>query len=212
MIGGPNDILIESQIVRNEARSRDKDLREREPNYAAPSPGKSHGMEPKLAIPSNMHEPMPIGATEDNGGHYASQRAPAAHIASAAPTPRRGPAAPGKPGPMPERAGPANRQAKPQMPKPSLNGLSPSSAAGSEQASAFLRWPARTPTPPQAPAPRQVKRPALGPAPAPATHARPPFASEAPAAAWEPVPSLEGLESLEDEMAKLLGRGGPGKP
>ena len=53
MIGGPNDILIESQIIRTEARPRDKDMRG-EPAYVQGPAPKQH-TEPRL-----MPEPQPV--------------------------------------------------------------------------------------------------------------------------------------------------------
>jgi hypothetical protein len=206
MIGGPNDILIESQISRADARRdvdtrRDKEVREKEPSYAA-SP-KQHA-EPKLGIPPSMPEPHPIAASEEHAEHprATSMHAPGPSV----PQPsvggaRRAGAAPGK---LPSvHEGPATGHgeplAAPQHKQPAIA----APVAEPAQSAAFLRWSNRpAPTPPQPP--RPLKRPVTG--PAAASRPRPVAAPETPAAAWPPVPTMEGLESLEEEMAKLLGR------
>ncbi len=210
MIGGPNDILIESQIVRTEARPRDKEARDREPGYAAAPAAKPHAVEPKLGLPP-MPEPQPVAATDTS--LPAAARAAMPHLPSAAAPPgapqRRTPPAPGKlPSVHDTPAGQGELLGKPQMPKPSVGGPPPAGAG--QESPAFLRWPARpSPTPPQTAKQKQPGKLSEPSQPAPTPQAKPAVAPEPPAA-WPPVPSLEGLESLEEEMAKLLGRG-PGK-
>src|SRR3984893_12297420 len=62
MIGGPNDLVIESEIIRaesreprdlREARLRDKELREREPRDAPPVPAGNSWPSPAEAPPPN---------------------------------------------------------------------------------------------------------------------------------------------------------------
>ena len=90
MIGGPNDILIESQIIRTEARPRDKEVRERDQGYVQGPPPKPHA-EPKL--PPMIPEPQPVGALED----YSLQPGP-----GRAPAPPPGPAPGQRRGPWPD--------------------------------------------------------------------------------------------------------------
>lgn len=279
MIGGPNDILIESQIIRTEARSRDKSDRD----LTAPAT-KVMTLEPKVGIPSGP-EPLPVAASDD---HPTPPRAPAPPAPGPAPVgplaglsagPRRITPAPPKPAPAaaptvsaeppvkapqplkaapmtagpavpPPAAAPAPQPAAPPQVAPSVappaagpGPAIPPPPVGADQP-AFLRWPARTTSAPQPggplpsgplpggplpggplpgglrpaaktpaeqpPLPPRAKQPAPGPAPAsaPAPGSAP---AEAPHTGFPPVPSMEGLESLEEEMAKLLGRG-PGKP
>jgi len=207
MIGGPNDILIESQIIRTEARPRDKEVRERDQGYVQGPPPKPHA-EPKL--PPMIPEPQPVGALEDYSLQPGPGRAPAPPPGPA-PGQRRGPFS-GKmpsvheaPPTHPEYAGKPQRQPAPPPPQPAPV------PAGQEPA--FMRWPAR---PGQSPAPQQPlkqgRRPISGqqpPAPPPPPRGRAP--QPEPQEEWPAAPSAEGLESLEEEMAKLLGRG-PGKP
>jgi len=191
MIGGPNDILIESQIIRTEARPRDKDMRG-EPAYVQGPAPKQH-TEPRL-----MPEPQPVNALEDYSMPNGSLRG-----GQSGPPSRRG-AVQGKmpsvhemPPGQPEFSGRPQRQG--QQPPPPPPG---------QDAPAYMRWPSRQAAAPQQPARQPVKRPPGGqPAPAP----RNPAPQPEPADAWPPAPSVEGLESLEEEMAKLLGRGPGGK-
>lgn len=205
MIGGPNDILIESQIIRTEARPREKDMREREPGYVQGPAPKPHA-EPKLGPPL-MPEPQPVGALED----YSMQQPPPGRVPpppqGPAPGQRRGPFS-GKmpsvhetPPPQPEYAGKPQRQAPPPQPQP---------APAGQEGPAFMRWPAR---PGQSPAPQQPLKPGKRPPPGQQPPAPPPppprgrAPQPEPQEEWPAAPSVEGLESLEEEMAKLLGRG-----
>lgn len=209
MIGGPNDILIETQIVRTEARegrSRDKDAREREPSVPAPS-AKSPMAEPKLGIPPLAPEPHPAAATEATLPAAITPLpslapvSPGSRQPTSAPSPRRPltPAAAPAPAqkPLPPHA-PAigetdHHQGAPQAPKPMARPTQP----GEPPPAFMLRWPTRTPTPPAPPPKRTALKPAM------------PDALPEPPPAGPPLPTLEGLESLEEEMAKLLGRGPP---
>jgi hypothetical protein len=270
MIGGPNDILIESQIIRTEARSRDKDVRDKDSITVS---AKTVGVEPKVGMP-----PLPEQLSAAASDEIPPARAPMAPTLPPAAAPRRmmpslkkptdAPAvppvhaeAPAKP--TVQKPAPAATQppqpiaAPPVIPTP----VAPPPVAPAPVSSApvveppkpaadqpsFLRWPARTPAAPQSgkpakmppePPPLTAAAPTIPPAaippsvmppaaipPAPGPlPATPPFSASrapkpAPAAApapeappaFPPVPSMEGLESLEEEMAKLLGRG-PGKP
>src|SRR6185312_11522853 len=76
MIGGPNDILIESQIIRTEARSRDKDIRDKEPAHVPAPASKPLAAEPKLPEPAPMPEPQPIAASQENFPAPVAARAP----------------------------------------------------------------------------------------------------------------------------------------
>jgi len=209
MIGGPNDILIESQIIRTEARARDKDMREREPGYVQ-GPAPKHA-EPKLGPPL-IPEPQPVGALEDYSLQPPPGRAPAPPQGHA-PAQRRGPFS-GKmpsvheaPSAQPEYASKPQRQAPPPPPQPA--------AAAGQEGPAFMRWPSR-PGQSQSPAPQQPLKPGKRPAPGQQPPAPPPPPPRGrtphpePQEEWPAAPSVEGLESLEEEMAKLLGRG-PGK-
>jgi flagellar protein FliO/FliZ len=206
MIGGPNDILIESQIIRTEARPRDKEIRERDPGYVQGPAQKPHA-EPKLGPPL-MPEHQPVGALEDHSLQPPPGRAPPPPPGPA-PGQRRGPFS-GKmpsvhetPPPQPEYASKPQRQAPPPPPQPA-----PAPAPAGQEGPAFMRWPAR---PGQNPAPQQPLRPGKRPATGPQPPAPPPPRGRAPQHEpqedWPAPPSVEGLESLEEEMAKLLGRG-----
>jgi len=207
MIGGPNDILIESQIVRAEARDlretrgRDKELKEPQmPPLKPPLP------EPKLPLPPLMPEPL-HPAAQDAAAPVRLQPVspmPAAPTLPPGTPPRRMPPRPDikplppEPPPKPEPE-PAAAATAPNPPaaKPSPASLSPS----------FLRWPAgpaaaRSPKP-SAAAPLPPKPPA-----APAPSPPPPASADSAAPSEPPVPDAM---SLEEEMAKLLGRG-PSKP
>ncbi|MHB8886565.1 MAG: hypothetical protein ACYC5H_16080 [Methylovirgula sp.] len=224
MIGGPTDLLIESQILRTEARSRDKEARERDQNYTTVTTVKPPAAEPKLAIP-------PLAAETQQPDAAPEPLAPAAH----APLPGLAPISPGsraatgapaapprrplsppltpvqKPLPTPqpahhEPAAEADQPGAPLTPKPPTK--APPQPPQLGEPPAFMRWPARAPTPSPTPLRTTPKPPPSLPDPQqPAAAAAPP---EQPVAG-PPVPTLEGLESLEEEMAKLLGRN-PTKP
>ncbi len=77
MIGGPNDLVIESEIIRaesrdprdlREARLRDKELREREPRDAPPVPAGISWPSPADAPPPNTPKrkmPFPLAASSE---------------------------------------------------------------------------------------------------------------------------------------------------
>jgi flagellar protein FliO/FliZ len=105
MIGGPNDLVIESQIIRaegrdlrdfREARSRDKDLREKEPRDAPPLPaGVAWPSPAETTSPNPPQRKMPLPAAtvlEPNGGLTAGMLAgeamPAFTPSTVLPTPR----------------------------------------------------------------------------------------------------------------------------
>ncbi len=220
MIGGPNDILIESQIVRSEAREtrgRDKEVREKEQSFVPAPSVKPAATEPKLPIPPLASEPQPIAAAEPLAPAATTVPPSMAPISPSsrppigAPPLRRslspitGPLQ--KPLPTHEPASAeTDRAATPQAPKPPVR---PPQSTQAGEPLAFMRWPARTPTTPAAQSKQTAPTPPIpdaepSPAPEPSTPPEPPVAGP-------PIPSLEGLESLEEEMAKLLGRG-PTKP
>jgi hypothetical protein len=189
MIGGPNDILIESQIIRTESRSREKDLRG-EPNYVQGPAQKQHA-EPKLM-------PEPVGALED----YSTQNLPPPRERERGGQPPRRGASPGKMPSVHEMPpGQPEFSARPERPR----GQQPPPPPPGQDAPAYMRWPSRQAAAPQPVKPQPVKQraPATQPAPAPRSKVPQPETEEA----WPPAPSVEGLESLEEEMAKLLGRG-----
>jgi flagellar protein FliO/FliZ len=191
MIGGPNDVLIESEIVRAEARDlretrgrdkdgRDKEIRDREfkeppqmPPLKAP--------EPKLPPPL-IPEPLQPAARE------------LISPARLQPVSRTPPVPPTLPPATPPR----------RMPRPDISPLQPEPPrrAQSEPSSA-----AAPPLPPATkPAPNTPPR-FLRPARSEETPPKPPNPAPAPtpypSAASEPP---DAMESLEEEMAKLLGR------
>ncbi len=193
MIGGPNDVLIESEIVRAEARDlreprgrdkegRDKDIRDKEfkeppqmPPLKAP--------EPKLPPPL-MPEPQQPAARE------------LASPVRLQPV-TRGPAPPTLPPATPLRR---------MSPRPDINPLQPEPPRRAEPEPSSAAAP--PPPPPAAkPTPQRFLRPTRHeeapkpPGPPPAPPPMPfPSAANGPAAP-------DAMESLEEEMAKLLGRG-----
>jgi flagellar protein FliO/FliZ len=262
MIGGPNDLVIESEIIRAEAREgrvRDKESRE-----AAQAPA-------AVAWPPELEAPRPAPAapqrkTQFTPGVPAEPEAPPIVVAgfdepppaplNAAPAPRppvfplpprRSP--PPFPPPLqrtlPQREPLAGRSDLPQREKERVDAGASSSSGFSRAtlATPFLR-PAPTPRPAQAPAARPASpnpaasseapsatpsaaaptspaaagdstavAPVVNAPAAPETEpSAPPLqaSSAAPAAPLEGpgiVPTQDPLDSIEEEMAKLLGRG-----
>lgn len=203
MIGGPNDILIESQIVRaevrdsREARGRDKEPRDKEAKEIRDKDIKepvvpSKPAEPKLppATPMPPVTPLPplSPVIPEPLQPVAQEIAAAVRLqpASRAPVPptaapRRTPSRPDtKPPEPPVRV-------EPELPAAAFNPPPPKPAP--TNAPGFLRWPARS-----------------APSSKPSTDVIPP-----PPSPDEPTPVPDPMESLEEEMAKLLGRG-PNKP
>ncbi len=204
MIGGPNDILIESQIVRAEARDsretrghgkeprdkdakeiRDKDIKEpvAPPKPAEPKLPPATPMPPVTPLPPLspvIPEPLQPAAQEIAAAVRPASRAPVPPTAA----PRRTPSRPDiKPAEPPVRV-------EPELPAAASN---PPPKPAPTNAPGFLRWPARS-----------------APSFKPSTDViPPPPASES--SPHEPTPVPDPMESLEEEMAKLLGRG-PNKP
>ena len=267
MIGGPNDLLIESEIIRVEAREQ-RDVRRDKAEGPGPTTPIGAGVtEPRIPAPFapverldssprsqdiapassgfNLSDqplpsvlPPPIPASHD----YADERSGAPQGDLVAPS--RAPTFPLPPRrpqpPIPERR--PSLQSRPsgvrtEPAPPSLDVPPPLP----DEASAPI---ASTPMPPQAPAPRPAPPPFLRPLP-PRTpkilqRTTPSIAMPLPAAAVPPAPPAEPIaepaapppaaveqphpvaapaphptashpndtmESLEEEMAKLLGRG-----
>jgi flagellar protein FliO/FliZ len=243
MIGGPNDLVIESEIVRAEAR----DLREprREPTASEVRiPAPPSGALPPLAV----EKPAPRPVDEPRSPVAASTAPSTAPRAPTFPLPPRRPAPaaplerrPTTPPKLPDSvsrneeaaafadrpASPAPAPAVPTPPpgvKPPLSAppaaappIPPAASAAPPAASAasaptarppFLKPLPPRPAPPR-PLPRANPQPLPGASspsqPAPGVKAAVPPASAPPTQAA--AGSTDALESLEEEMAKLLGRG-----
>lgn len=235
LIGKHTDILIESEIVRADARDlreprgRDKEFKEpaQLPPMAAQKPVAAADLKmPPLTAEEPAWEPANAAAVAEPA-HRPGRIPPMAPSLAAhserppvAPLPRRA-LMPNVAGAKPVSREPfsvepvaADAERRP-VPKPA-----PSPAPSSPQRPppitppTFLRPPPRSPqgehsaVPPQPAAPTPGSQPAAAP-PAPrsssaaAARGRPP----GPAAAGPPVPPPNMLELLEEEMAKLLGRG-----
>lgn len=228
MIGGPNDILIESQIVRAEAREmRGRDKEMREPGQAPAPSAKPPTIEPKLPIPQIIPEPSSVATAEDHAAPPATGPSiplgPASRTPSSIQRPLRSPLPPPSTRPLSTPhvpGGEGEPHGKPLVPSSLLAHKPPTSP---KQPPGFARWPARPVSPPvpkDAETPAHESMPAPVPPPLPSeplapAAAQPPADAEPPQpptqVAGPPVLSLEGLESLEEEMAKLLGRS-PIKP
>ncbi|MFZ0558382.1 MAG: hypothetical protein WAM55_03740 [Methylovirgula sp.] len=206
MIGGPNDVLIESQIVRAEARDsresrgrekepRDRDAKEiRDKDFNEPPPiAPPKPVEPKLPpatplVTPAIPEPQQPAAQEIAPPVRLQPVSRATMPSTGAPTRRPPPRPDTKPHPEPlAKIEPEPPAAIPTPPPPTKPATAPGSAPG------FLRWPARSAPPPF--------RPDVAPPPPPVPDSPP----------NEPPPVPDPMESLEEEMAKLLGRG-PNKP
>jgi flagellar protein FliO/FliZ len=267
MIGGPNDLLIESEIIRVEAREQRDARRDKIEGPGAPMPLGASVNEPRIPapfapverldpsprsqdieaapsgfnlsdqpLPSVLPPPIPASLDLGYGGSGAPQVDPVA--------PARAPTFPLPP-----------RRPQPTFPerRPSLQ--SRPSGVRTEPAPPSLEVPpslsdevsppiASTPTPPQVPAPRPAPPPFLRPLPPrtpkilqrttpsvpipppaaaaplvppaesvaePATPPSAPVEPPHPVAPQAPHPAASApndtMESLEEEMAKLLGRG-----
>ncbi len=208
MIGGPNDVLIESQIVRAEARDsretrgrekepRDKDAKEIRDKDSKESVTPPKPAEPKLppATPMPPVMPLPLGPVIPEPQQPAAPEIAAAlrlqPVSRGAPAPTAAPSrrTPPRPDSKPLAEPPARLE--PDSPAAAFN--PPPKPAAPAIAPGFLRWPAR-PAPPFKPSTDIIPPP---PAPEGAPH--------------EPPQLPDPMESLEEEMAKLLGRG-PNKP
>jgi flagellar protein FliO/FliZ len=205
MIGGPNDVLIESQILRAEAREaretrgrekeprdkeakefRDKDIKEPivPPKPAEPKLPPVTPLPPATPLPplsAAIPEPQQSVAQEIASA-VRSQPVSRAFAPTNGATPRRTPPRPDIK-PLPESAA----RIEPELPA-AASGPSPKPAAP-PTAPGFLRWPTR-PIPPF-----RSSTDVIPPPPVPETTPN------------EPPPVLDPMESLEEEMAKLLGRG-----
>jgi hypothetical protein len=215
MIGGPNDVVVESQIVRAQPQlvPRDKDT-------VAPLAG------PKPPAPVQAPAPAPVPTPLPAKPSMAPAISPLRAVAQPAPvvipTPTR---APMRSDPAPTIAQPrvAQTQAAPQPAASSVQTLAPKVQTGIEPAdnrgpNAPLVLPSRTgnPIPRPSPMPSPIIA-SIGPGapakplvipmppPAPAQKAPAPPASTPPAASAKRDP-FAGLDSLEAEMARLLGR------
>ena len=230
LIGGPNDLLIESEIVRFEAREsrdqrRDKDLAfSVDGRIPAPHPADARGLEPRSPVDEPLL-PMPLPevpavVTPEPVAEATPQRAPTFPLPA-----RRPPPAPERRPPLlPEGvsrgdAGPVIVDSivptpGPSVPPPSGPAAPPLTAPPRTLPPPFLK-----PLPPRAPLrPLQRTTPVVPPPAGTALPVAPPPAKPvAPAPVKPPPPkqavptpvteSADALESLEEEMAKLLGRG-----
>jgi flagellar protein FliO/FliZ len=194
MIGGPNDVLLESQIVRAEARdSRETRSREKEFKEPPQMPPLSPALaEPKLPLPPIAPvAPEPLQpAAQEVAPLVRLQPANRGPMPPSAVPPRRTSPRPDiKPEPLPKVEPESAPVAAVPIPPPSRPAAAPAMAPSAPN---FLRWAAARNATAASPAPMQ-------PAPAPAVPAS------------EETREADPMESLEEEMAKLLGRG-PGKP
>lgn len=239
MIGGPNDILIESQIVRAEARElreprgRDKEIRDKEvrdkelkePQIAALRPPLA---EPKLPLPPLVPEPLqpaaqeePVAAWQQQPAQEAPVRQPSqvretAGPARLQPVPRA-PTGPGLQPGIPPRRMPPRPDVKPPepspfKPEPEVTGATGNPPAAGKPAASMSPNFLRWPAEKSAmPAPNPIPSPRPNPVPLPPKPAAAPPASPNADSAAPSETRTEDISSLEEEMAKLLGRE-PGKP
>jgi len=262
MIGGPNDLVIESEIIRAEAREgriRDKEPRETAQASAAVGwPPELEAPRPAPAPPQRKTQLAPVGAAEpeappivvagfDEAPPVSSNVAPTPRPPVFPLPPRRSP--PPFPSPpqrtFPQREPSVGRSDPPQREKERAE-------AGAGSSSGFSRAPLATPFLRAAPTARPAQGPAARPAssnaaasPSEAPSSTPSAAPTPPAAvadstAAAPVvpvhaapdpeasaplqaasvavlappserpeiaPGQDPLDSIEEEMAKLLGRG-----
>jgi flagellar protein FliO/FliZ len=213
LIGGPSDVVVETNIVRT----------------SGPAPM------PQMQTTAGQPERRPArearGAPPPQEPDYESSLVPEPPyeepLPAPAPTPRPQPAAYSPPPPLPPRAGPAAHpsaaapapqpspapQAQPQpAPQPAAQTkLDPQYADMAQRLEAALRKPATAPAP-KAPETRAMPQ-AAQPRPAPMPQTRPMPAAPAPAVsqpAPRPGPAPSGqpnpFDSLEAEMASLLGQ------
>ncbi len=208
MIGGPSDVVVETNIVRAAAGA----ARETPPvrvnggelPRAMPLPDTaSWPLQPEPVAPPVPARPERVRT--DDAVQWPSQpeqAAPARIEPVAAPAPR--PAAP-PPRPAPKAAPVV--QIDPQTAAANDANL----ASMANQLEAALRRPAEAPKPAAAPAAAVQKRiePKLTAPPAPQAAPRPAPKPAVAAAAAAPAAAKQPFESLEQEMASLLGR--PGK-
>lgn len=226
MIGGPNDLVIESEIIRaesreardlREARLRDKELREKEPRDAPPLSAGISWPSPAEAPPPNTPKrkmPFPPAAgLEWETGSTAAVPVEDSAPPIVLPTPRR-PVFPLSPTRMPPPSPPTDRGPSNQH-VPVHGGAVPPQKPELARASGkgFPRPPVGTPGSEEAPTlrARDVTRQAEH-SPAPAAQSA--AGSVAPAVATSRLmlegsgvgPAQDGAFMLEVEMARLLGR------
>ncbi len=233
LIGKHTDVLIESEIVRADARDlreprgRDKELKEptQLPQMAPHKP-----VAPGVAA-AHLNGPTLAGWEPEADAASAEPAQPPGRIPPMAPPftapPERAPMAqPPRRAPMPSVAGAKPLPRTPlaaesvaaeaeRRPAPRPVPASPSPQRPAITPPTFLR-PQRSPQgelgaiPPQPAPPSSGLQPAAAsraPAPRPPSPAAVRSRAPGPAAAGPPVPPPNMLESLEEEMAKLLGRG-----
>ena len=204
MIGGPNDVVIESQIIRASVPAQPAPPRERDSAPAAALP--------PVAIKPPPSAPQPIPAPV---ARPAPQPAKPPAPAPAAVAPARVEAAPKAPPPRPApaTAAPLRPVTQAIRPAPLPSPIAPPSPQN-QRPPVAVTAPTMVVAPeikPSAP-PIQVASPPLQPVATPvATHAPPPARKEPAPKASEIMPEtkdddFEGLDSLEAEMSRLLGR------
>ncbi len=218
MIGGPNDVLIESQIVRAEAREvprpRDKEPTVAPLTWTASTPQAAPAAPPSVAAEPKLVPEEPVAALKQAAPPISP--APASTIAPAplstpqvtSPPPARAPFLP-----LPPRRPPLSPPSFGIKPAP-MGATPPSGAA---QDSDGRPIPAAAPrvlsTPPSFLRPKPAAAPVVPPVAASSTveaagASTAPEVVPVPPAKPAPAPtSADALESLEEEMAKLLGRG-----
>src|SRR3984893_8512156 len=204
MIGGPNDVVIESDIIRaesrdprdlREARIRDKELRDAPPAAGGIS-WQSPAEEPQPNTSQRKIPFPPAAGVEWETGLTAAVPVEESERDSAPPivlpTPRR-PVFPLPPRRMPPPSPPFG-QATSNLPEPLHGGASPQQKPelGTTPAKGFPRAPVATPFL-RPPAPRQVQGTAAKPAP-PGTSETPPADALAPS-------SLPGFEEIPTSSA-----------
>jgi len=225
MIGGPNDVLIEASIVRAEgAREPLRRDKEAEPKLGGPSGAEVPGRALEEAIGAALTgPPVPPGPS------IPAPRAPVLPLPprqrsplSAAPSTAGSVAPPPIAPPIVSAPPAATTGAPPVAAMPPAASLRRTSSAGE---TAPVPRPPLLRVPPLRPGPRPAPAPAAAASSEPATPSAGSPASESVAGGGSaPTPEvasekaadptaagqIDTFESLEEEMAKLLGRGGPG--
>ncbi|MGO4871957.1 MAG: hypothetical protein ACLPGW_15340 [Roseiarcus sp.] len=233
MIGGPNDILVESQIIRAAASplARERDaaavkalpmtparVAEGAPAVAIETPPAPPELGPQPPRIAPRIEPPPIKPAPARAAFRAGVGAtPAMAPAKPAPVPAP-PATPepavAKPEPVAARHEPVVARHEPVMPKPEAVAPRPDAAPPPKPAAPVRPAYGRAPLPPPivvAPAAKPRATP-VAPPPAEIPPAQPDAGrsppAETPAPAFKPTGEdpFADLESLEAEMARLLGR------
>jgi flagellar protein FliO/FliZ len=206
MIGGPNDILIESEIIRAEAREMPRS-REKEPTVAPLSRPAGQIQLPAGPPPSIPAEPKlvpeePAVAREQTPAP-AMPLAPAPAVAPPAPT-----RAPFPPPPLRRPMPSPSFGPKPAAPPlgPPAEGAAATAPRAPVAPPSFLR-PRPVPAAPSSPGPAVPPPVAVPEATVIIPAGAPPVTPPQPAKADKTPSQIDALESLEEEMAKLLGRG-----